>query len=360
MNDSSNLSLLDHQVDQSDVAIQIATNNAFFGLPTVTPEKKEDLTNVLSGDESYNRKVSPQASPMVDDKKNRRGSLGRVIKFIKKPFTGRKPSDSPISTSQTIPAANHISNPKHESYEAARHHLISILSKGDNSPGEIELLQKAAIVFADLYHGPVDEAIVSKDFTTLVNAIRRLREKIGLPELVVMILLALIVKNKLYKDIGIKSAAGFFRLEAETMGISSSRARDYSIRGVAFMDYRKDILEGSEEISGISLDDFVKLHMSKLTLYARAVEKFGRKGALVRFKELSFREFQKELAVKEPSDIPQQKQSANSASVNEAASAHDNQKAMILELNLSPQEKRAWRIIAKGGIYCMTKGLRNR
>jgi hypothetical protein len=237
----------------------------------------------------------------------------------------------------------------------ANFHLVSIWSHNGDSPEEIKRLQEIAVVLAGSFHVPVDEALVSKDFTTIVSTIRRLRGKIGVSELAAMILLALIVEYQMYRQIGIKSDAEFFRRESEAMGISSSLARDYCKRGMAFLKYRKDFLEGLDGTSGIALDDFVKSHMSKLTLYERAVEKFGRAEALIRLKQLNFRDFQKELSVKKPAGQRPQKQLAENT--HSSVSDHDEQKATILELNLAPNEKRALHIIAKGSKYHSTSGL---
>jgi hypothetical protein len=121
------------------------------------------------------------------------------------------------------------------------------------------------------------------------------------------------------------------------------------------MRFRSDILDGVGETSGISLDDFVASHMSKLTYYRRAVQKFGNEGALIRLKNLNFRDFLKELVEKDPVS----KHSSKQAVGNDlgSVSVYDDQKAMILDLNLAPNEKRALHMIARKSIYYPTSGL---
>jgi hypothetical protein len=149
------------------------------------------------------------------------------------------------------------------------------------------------------------------------------------------------------------------------MGISSSRARDYAQRGIIFLKYKNDFVEGIENIPGISLNDFVVSHMSKLTLYDKAVAKFGRKEALSHFSTNTFRDFQKmliEKSVRNTAEIirnPQKDTSSDSSSTAYDSSSllHEAQKSAILELDLSFEEKRLLRIIAKKGKYRLTKGL---
>jgi hypothetical protein len=91
--------------------------------------------------------------------------------------------------------------------------------------------------------------------------------------------------------------------------------------------------------------------MAKLTLYERAVKKFGEAGALLKLKELNFRDFQSELSVKKPNGEKAQEALKDRVSSQEA---YETQQALILGLNLAPNEKRLLRIIAKGGIYYQT------
>jgi hypothetical protein len=285
-------------------------------------------------------------------------------------------SDDQASASTVEAPANQtqmkLPNPKAEAYQWGNFHLISDgltkwSSETSYSTEQLNLLRQIAEIFADSWHTslPVEKALAltTYDFSTMVEVIRNLRGKVGASELAVMVLLALIVEQKMYQQIGCRSDTEFFRRNAEVMGISSSRARDYCQRGAAFLKYRMDILEGVGGVSGISLDEFVTSHMSKLTLYERAVVNFGREGTLSRVKSLTFRDFQAELAVKKmPNKNSPEKSSMNVPSASDNPflgfnSIHEIQKAQILELNLSPEEKGALRIIAKGGRYYMTKYL---
>ena len=202
------------------------------------------------------------------------------------------------------------------------------------------------------------------DFKSVLAMIKRLKRKVGLAELSVMILLSLIVSKKLYKEQGCKSASSFYVRYAEAMGMSSSRARDYSIRGLVFMKYRKDILEGVGCVPGIPLEEVANFHLSKLTIFNKAVEKYGKEEALMSMKTLSFRDFQDKIADRKPKDkmvsVGRKNQFLDPcyklpkirlrAAFREPPDVNKEQKAMILEMNLSPSEKRLLHIIAKGGI----------
>ncbi|MDR2815158.1 MAG: hypothetical protein LBB62_00415, partial [Proteiniphilum sp.] len=234
------------------------------------------------------------------------------------------------------------------------------------TPEQTSLLKTIADIFSDAWHIslPDDKLFIltSYDYSTLVTVIRSLRKRVGLAELAVAILIALIIDHRLYSDT-CRSPSEFFHRNGETMGISPSSTRDYYKRGIAFLRYRKDILEGVDDIPGIPLNEFVSHHMSKLTLYERAVAKLGRKEALWNLK-LTFREFQKMLSTKNPTNkkplktLPEKNLSANSISPREIIhEVHETQKKMILDLNLAPNEKRLLRIIAKNGIIYIIKKL---
>jgi hypothetical protein len=256
----------------------------------------------------------------------------------------------------------HLPNPLFENYRDADFRLITIRSKfGSSVPPEYNKdLHQIAKILSEAWHlSDIDPFVLtSYDFSTMVTAIRKLRKKIGLSELAVMLLLAIILRDKLYTQEGWKSDAAFFRSTSEVMGISSSRARDYSKRGTVLLNYYLDFFKGIDEVAGIPLEDFVVSHMSKLTIYAKAVEKFGRKDALVFFKSLTFREFQDRVATRKQID-----NKANHAHVVQSKcpggspDVHQEQIEMINDLNLAPNEKRLLRIIAKGGKYCYTKYL---
>jgi hypothetical protein len=239
--------------------------------------------------------------------------------------------------------------------------------KGGNTLNPQEMIWTTAI--AKIYNEawrtslPLEEAMVltSFDFKTIVATIKTLRNKVGIAELAVAILLALVVDNKLYKQSGCRSASEFFVRYSEAMGISASRARDYCKRGVTFLDYRNDFLEGVGSIPGIPIEEFASSYMSKLTIYDAAVRKFGREQALYKLKTLSFRDFKEELKVKKP----KKEKAPNNAQAHKPSdgsshvvyNAHEEQKAMIEALNLSPSEKRLLHIIVKNGIAVTIKRL---
>jgi hypothetical protein len=347
--------MLNTNIESSILSDDVAANGTIinspkgYEVPSITQPKGEpNRTNVLTGDVLGSRELPPQLPP-VEGNDKKQGGFSRVLSFIRKPFCHDQPPAPPNSAVQAIPKPNQLLNPRREDYSNANQHLVSIWSKGGASPEEAALLPLIAKILSDSFHVSVNQTFVSKDFDEMVNTIRRLRGKVGLSELAVMILLALIIEYQMYRQIGIKSAAEFYRRESETMGISSSSARDYTTRGAMFLKYRQDFLEGMDGTPGVSLDDFIKLHMSKLTMYGRAVEKFGREGALIRLKQLNFREFKQELVVNKPAHQHHLKQTAEKTL--SSISVHDDQKAMIRGLNLAPNEKRALHIIVRGSQY---------
>jgi len=239
------------------------------------------------------------------------------------------------------------------------HNQLFHWKKEGNSLNPQEMAWTAAIarIYNDAWRTelPLGEAMVltTIDFKTIVATIKKLRNKVGLAELAVMILLALVVDNKLYKQSGCRSASKFFVRYSETMGISASRARDYCKRGFTFLDYRSDLLEGVGCTPGIPIEELASSYLSKLTIYDAAVKKFGREQALYKLKTLSFRDFKEELKVKKPKKekTPNNAQAKSSdGSSNVVYNAYEEQKAMIEALNLSPWEIRLLQITAKNGI----------
>jgi hypothetical protein len=286
------------------------------------------------------------------------------IKLIGPPSTlNKQPIDSPtpLTKASVNPTSNRLPNLKAKNYHSANINLIMkqiagwSITGNPYTPEEMSLLKKIANIFSDAWHTslPTDEALVltSYNFSTIVTVIRSLRKKVGLAELAVAILIALVIEHRLYSK-HCRTLSGFFRLHGEIMGLSPSGIRDYYKRGIVFLKYREDILEGIDEIPGIPLDEFVGQHMAKLTLYERAVEEFGRKEALCNLR-LTFREFQKKLSAKNPqnkktfSALQKKSPATNTVSSQEI---HEAQKNMILALDLKPNEKRLLQIIAKNGI----------
>ena len=264
------------------------------------------------------------------------------------------PSDTP----------RRLIKPKAENYNHASTTLIRFLNGSlysDKSLREevppAELIQIISNIFNDAFHTSLTSfeslILTNWDFDSIIRVIKKLRIRERIHELIVMILLSIVVEKKLYKDRGCKSESSFYKKYASVMGISGSKARDYSYRGIAFMKYRKDILEGVGCIPGIPLEVFVSKHMSKLTIYGLAVNKYGREKALDNLHVLSFREFQetviKKVKPKKEGVTPRFKQRQSSL-FKPPLTADEKQKAMILELNLSTSEKRLLHIIAKGGI----------
>jgi hypothetical protein len=279
-----------------------------------------------------------------------------------KDLAEKQVSSTPLLTApQTVEKPKRFPpSPKIEQYGKTHRfwvHMNAGLWQEGSKAQKIAWRAEIAEIFNDAWRTslPLDEAVVltTHDFKAIVATIKKLRNKVGLAELAVAILLALVVDNKLYKQSGCGSASKFFLRYSETMGISASRARDYCKRGFTFLDYRKDFLEGVGSIPGIPIDEFASSYMSKLTIYDAAVRKFGREQALYKLKTLSFRDFKEELKVKKPKvkNVPNNAQAHKSSDGLPCVvyNAHEEQKAMIEALNLSPSEKRLLQIIAKNG-----------
>jgi len=252
-----------------------------------------------------------------------------------------------------------LADPLRDAYLYATYWMIELIRYRE---GNNEALSLTAKAIKDVWRIPGYNSIliplITNEFDSMVAIIRKLRKKIGVSELVAMLLLALLVDKKLYKQIGCRSDTAFFRTYSEAMGMSRSRARDYCKRGTIFLKYYNDFIEGVGSVTGIPLNDFADSHMSKLTLYEKAVEKFGREEAFALFKSCTFRDFQDKLKVV----IKSTKQSEKSHDISQKSpkssdDVHRRQKEMIEGLNLAPSEKRLLRIIAKGGMYHVTQYL---
>jgi hypothetical protein len=383
MIDSVNISSFDRSIIKPDVTTQIVTNNDLNVLPTVTLESGERLTNVFVDDPFVD--MATASTPVLTKKKvAQRGSFFRIVDKIQTSIISVLNRNLfPIFKKNNFPAVLpgtnkgllllsykkgvaqkpvHLPNPLSDDYSDANFDLITMLHNYRSGiPSECNSnLRHIANNLSKAWHlSDIDPLVLtSYDFSTMVATIRKLRERVGLSELVVMLLLALILKKKLYTERGWKSDAAFFRSASEIMGISSSRARDYSKRGNVLLKYYTDLFEGIGEVAGIPPEDFVVSHMSKLTIYEKAVEKFGREGALKLLKSLTFREFQAKVAVLPKKDSKSdQTHVIRSKSSDSSPNVHQEQIKMINDMHLAPNEKRLLRIIAKGGIYCCTKYL---
>ncbi|HUX37669.1 MAG TPA: hypothetical protein VMV44_07160 [Rectinemataceae bacterium] len=210
-------------------------------------------------------------------------------------------------------------------------------------------LTKVAIEIAVAIHtsteGTDAEDLVSLDFHHLVRVIRRLKKANGLTELGVMILLDNIIENRLYKDLyHCNSPADFFRCCENLLGFSSSRARDFQVRGHAFKQHWQDIRFGCGDVPGISLEELCLRHLTKLSLYDEAVALFEPEGALRIFSDCSYRDFSgkvKSARAKSQSElISKGRKSGNSAS---------NPATGIAKLDLSGVQLKLLHIVANGG-----------
>ena len=266
-----------------------------------------------------------------------------------------------------------LDNPKGEQLGYASRYLLQ-----DNSPSQSfpfwntidkpdlpelsDLFRRIVLIYADAYHTKgclisVNDltAITTIDFNHIFKVLHGLRKKSAIAELAIMILLANAVMDQRWlKRMEFKSESGFFKAYAEEMRISASKARDYVLRGRIFLEYRDDILNGIENITGMKLEDFASSCMAKLTLYAQAALKLGRKQALINLKELKFRDFKKAIingGLNDEKTKPKKPPTADDNHADDLIALYACNKSYIEELNLLPNERRLLRIIVKGGIF---------
>jgi hypothetical protein len=250
-----------------------------------------------------------------------------------------------------------LKNPYKEKIEKARSEIflkgLSLWKTGENfySPEETELLTKISQLFSTAYHISMPEedllVLTSNDYTSVVSIIKKLARKVGLAELGTMILLAIAVDDNFYlKKAGYNGESDFFQQNASLMGISPSCSRDYAIRGRIFLRYRLDILNGIDDVTGISLETFANTCMAKLSLYEKAVDEFGNKQALIYLKTLSFREFKKIIPTKGTEGYSFKRKKR----LKESSLSVLDYNLRLQELELRQSEKRLLRILAKRGI----------
>jgi hypothetical protein len=282
--------------------------------------------------------------------------------------------DIKLEPSQIKPNQKHLPNLKKEQFDFAYTNLnydcVSKITLANNPkiPDYDTLFKIITDILNDTWKTAmsVEDVIALKNWELkpIISIIKKLQAKVGIAELVVMILLAQIVNHRLYDRYGCTSDNNFYVMFAETMGMSSSRARDYCKRGQIFLKYHKEILNGNALNSGIPLEELVSSHLSKLTLYEEAVKKFGRYEAVFEMRTLPFRRLQKKIAytignfneeqyIGDSSEtIPKRPRMCYSSLELSDDQKFDINKAQVehfLKLNLSPPEKRLIQIIAKGG-----------
>jgi len=346
-------------------------------------ESTGDFTNVFSERVRYGcvLPVELQPDPKVVTELQRvnkvcEGNL--IIKSVALPaicecthFSPKDPSPeltiSTISTQEFKPLVmsiklddrtpKRLENPHEKELAEARLDLIFkslnlwTIDKNPYSPEETELVKKIALLFSNAYHLSMQDedllVLTTNDFSSVVSVIKKLAKKVGLAELGAMVLLAIAVSDAyfLHKS-GYKGEADFFQTNADLMQISASCARDFAIRGRIFLQHRIDILNGIEDVTGISLETLANTCLAKLTLYEKAVDKFGNKQALVYLKTLSFREFKKIIPSKPSRGLSLKKEKR----LKDSEKTESDYDLRLKELNLLPNEKRLLRIRAKRGI----------
>jgi len=125
-----------------------------------------------------------------------------------------------------------LPTPKVKQYDPAFFQLLHrdllkwSMFKNWYSPDQTAFISSIARVYDDAWHTKLTPneamALTTHDFETIIATIRKLRKKVGVAELAVMILLALIVKKQLYKRYVCRSETSFYVMYADEMGISSS------------------------------------------------------------------------------------------------------------------------------------------
>jgi len=206
--------------------------------------------------------------------------------------------DSLLSTAGDSSSTGEEKGPRYALYEVLVNHLGWVGSDALNTytPEQWKALTQIANEIATAIHTSTKQTdaldLVSIDFHHIVRVIRRLKKAHGLTELGVMILLDNIVTKRLWKDVPhCNSAADFFRLCEHLIGFSSSRARDFQVRGHAFRHHWQDLRGGYGSVAGLSIEELCFRHLTKLGHYDKAVELFGREEALRLFKECTARDF---------------------------------------------------------------------
>jgi hypothetical protein len=252
-------------------------------------------------------------------------------------------------------SSKRLKNPYGKEIEGARNDFLLRglnrykLGEKPNSPEEAKIINNLAQLISKANHLSLPEeeiiALTTSDFNSVVSVIKKLANKVGLAELGAMVLLAIAVDDLYFlQKKGYKNELDFFKQNAELMSMSVSCARDFAVRGRNFLRYRLDILNGIEDIEGMSLENLANTCLAKLTYYEKAVEAFGDKQALIYLKTLSFREFKKVL----PSDASKVRSSKKEKGAKESKQLDYD--LLLKELDLKPNHKRLLKIKAKGGI----------
>ena len=343
-------------------------------------ESGENITNVPCADipkqedDGYGTILDFQSTPNFSD-----GITGNIIPFG---VPNTDPSVEDIEQPGSIAATEtqverpslRLKNANKEIIQSAQFRLIFPIDKEEHEwfnswtkinnpefPEASEIFRQIIYNHAYTYHTTkpfvsLDEltAFTTSDFPTIVAVIRKLREKGGLAEIGIMVLLANLVDYIIRHGIGrIQSESYFFKHFSAQMGMSPSKGRDYVKRGRIFLEYREEILNGVEDVPGISLITLASSCLAKLTLFENAVNRHGLKQALKNLKELSFREFKKTLAYSEDDGKKEPKKPpvTDKKKADDLISQQEAYKAELKELNLMPNEKRLLRLVARGARY---------
>lgn len=259
--------------------------------------------------------------------------------------------DSLLCTAGDSLSTGEEKGPRYALYEVLVNHLGWVGSDELNTytPEQWKALRQVANEIATAIHTSTKQTdaqdLISIDFHHIVRVIRRLKKAHGLTELGVMILLDNIVQGRLWKDVPhCNSAADFFRLCEHLIGFSSSRARDFQVRGHAFRRHWKVLRGGCGSIAGLSIEEICLKHLTKLGYFDKAVELFHEEEALRLFKECTARGFASKVkdAIAKSADAP-----VSNAPIDKKRTP--KAKAPIEDLQLSGVQLKALHIIASGG-----------
>jgi hypothetical protein len=216
-----------------------------------------------------------------------------------------------------------------------------------HTPEDLEKTERVSNLLAHVTHTTTDPdnklALCSLDLNVIVAAIRKMKGEMGLAELATAILVNMVMEQGLYKQLMFyRNRSEFINRSEELLGISPSKIRDMNLRGKAFHIHQKDLIDGIEGEAGITLEELACKHLSKLTLYSKAVGKYGRVEALRRLKAQTFEEFHGGL------------KDANKRSQKPCTPKSDVSPDMT---QYSAAEREFYRVISKGGYPCVVRNL---
>lgn len=164
------------------------------------------------------------------------------------------------------------------------------------------------------------KAVLSVDAEFIKETIRKLHRGVGKAVLGSAILINLAIEQEGYKSVyGCDTTAEFIRRGPELLDIAPSTMVFRDRMGGGFRFHHRLLLDGTGNEAGLTLDEIVSRHLSKLAFLQDVIAAVGHERALKAFKEKSFKAFV-ELA-------KAGKRKVSSSSAEKTQNAATNQKA---------------------------------